>query len=125
MTSPVFASGTFNRPAMLRRSDAGRRDRKGRWQPSEAADEPITVIAQPADEHRENILGGARLVGAMFFYTEPSDAISEIKVASNPESDVQSDGDIIIYQGAEYRALAKIEWPDYVRVTAVRIEGQN
>lgn len=127
MASPVFASGTFNKSATLTQRREGYRNDVGRYVTGPETTTPITVIVQPVDEHREDIVGGARLVGAMYFYTEPIAAVQELRVADDPSDPAQSYGDIITYpvnSGTEYRALAKVVWPDYVRITAVRVEGQ-
>lgn len=132
MASPVFQSGTFNKEAeLLRRT--GYRDMTGRWRPSTNRNNPprITVIPQPApaDDQRENIPGGARLTGAMNFYMEPSATVDAIRVRPAADDPSQSGGDIIRYpvgeeHGVEYEALIRLDWPDYVRITAVRVEGQ-
>ena len=121
MASPVFQSGTFNKTAQLRRR-TGSRDMTGRWTPTEEGPVSIIVIPQPApaDEQRENLPGGARLTGAMYFYMEPSPVVDAIRVGEQN----QSGGDIIEYLGVRYEALLRVDWPDYVRVTAVREEGQ-
>ena len=129
MASPVFQSGTFNKSARLLRRTSGRRDtHTGRWQDNDEGEgEPIVVIPQPApaDDQRQNIPGGARLTGAMNFYMEQAtDGAEPIRVRSADGETTQSGGDIITYDGVKYEALIRVDWPDYVRITAVRVEGQ-
>ena len=122
MTSPIFRSGTFVTQATLRRQSRGERDDAGRWGDGQPEESMINAVVQPIGDNREDAVGGSRLLGGKYFYVEPSDDIATLRVAD--EGGDQTAADEIVYQGVRYRALSRIEWPDYVRIAGVRVEGQ-
>lgn len=121
----VFASRHILEDATLVTESAGSYDTTGVFVPGAEVETAIEVVtAAPsgsdASDYRDVLMEGSRLSDARWFFLQHS--IAPLRAGDG----VMTDGDIIRYEGDDYRISLVQDWTPagYRRALGIRIEGQ-
>lgn len=110
--------------ATLRRQSEGMRNERGRWIPGTTTEHNIRLATVPY--RYKGIRGegvksitvpeGVREADVRYFYVIDSDEINTVIPG-------ESTGDVIIYDGTEYRVVGVLGWAGYSEVVGVKLEA--
>ena len=105
----IFRNGVLLEDAELIRG-GGSFDVYGEWTPTQAAPVAVRVITAPVGEERETEEGGLRSEAERSFW---------LRESVTPVVEGRSGGDLIVYEGIEYAAIAVHEWGEFFEVLGI------
>lgn len=113
----VLAHVEFRQTATIVRQSPGARNEHGEWQPGATTEEDVVLANAPAGQERNVVPEGARPTDTRQFWMM-SDVLP-IRVGN-----AITDGDIIRYDGTDYRVRSVQDWDFLIAVVGVREEVQ-